>query len=92
MDDASAERASPFACDMNTIEPDRRGEHMATIDELFRAVGDIRELPNGYAFKLPNELDVLLRGRNSSRSKGCAVRSSVLLLRLSRKMVWFGLA
>jgi hypothetical protein len=61
MNDASAEKVSPFACDMSAIEPDRRGEHIATIDELFRAVEDIRELPNGYAFKLPNESNVLIK-------------------------------
>jgi hypothetical protein len=59
MNDANAKKVSPFACDMSAIAPDRRGEHMATIDELFRAVEDIQELPNGYAFKLPNEQDVL---------------------------------
>ena len=61
MNDASADKVSPFACDMSAIEPDRRGEHMATIDELFRAVEDIQELPNGYAFKLANEPDVFFR-------------------------------
>jgi hypothetical protein len=60
MNEAHAEKVSPFACDMRAIAPDRRGAHMATIEELFRAVEDIQELPNGYAFKLPNEQDVLL--------------------------------
>ncbi len=59
MNDANAEKVSPFACDMSAIEPDRRDEHIATIDELFRAVENIRELLNGYAFRLPNEPDVL---------------------------------
>ena len=59
MNDANAEKVSPFACDMSAIEPDRRGEHIATIDELFRAVENIRELLNGYAFRLANEPDVL---------------------------------
>lgn len=61
MNEANAEKVSPFACDMSAIEPDSRGEHIATINELFRAVEDIRELPNGYAFRLPNKPDVLLR-------------------------------
>ncbi len=61
MNDSNAEKITPFACDMSAIEPDRRGEHMATIDELFRAIEDIRELPNGYAFRLPNKPDVLFR-------------------------------
>jgi hypothetical protein len=61
MTDERAERVSPFACDMNAIEPERRGEHIRTTDELFRAVEEIRELADGYAFKLANEADILLR-------------------------------
>src|SRR5688572_13161121 len=52
---------SPFACDMTAIEVSQRGRHIATIDELFRAVEEIRELSNGYAFRLPNESDVLVK-------------------------------
>ncbi|HEY0174711.1 MAG TPA: hypothetical protein VGB98_27085 [Pyrinomonadaceae bacterium] len=52
---------SPFACDMTAIEASQRGPHIATTGELFRAVEEIRELPNGYAFRLPNESDVLTK-------------------------------
>lgn len=61
MTDANAEKLSPFACDMSAIEPARRGEHMATIGELFRAVEEMRELANGYAFRLADEPEILLR-------------------------------
>ena len=53
-------RESPFACDMTAIAPDQRGAHMATIEKLFRSVQSMRELPDGYAFELPNESNVLL--------------------------------
>ena len=33
---------------------------MATIDKLFRSVHKLCELPDGYAFELPNESDVLI--------------------------------
>lgn len=46
---------------MNAIEQEQRARHIATIDALFRAVLGVRELPDGYAFRLPNESDVLLR-------------------------------
>ena len=52
---------SPFACDMTAIEASQRGQHIATIDELFRAVEEIRELSNGFAFRLPNEADALIK-------------------------------
>ncbi|MCA1622132.1 MAG: hypothetical protein LC795_23250 [Acidobacteria bacterium] len=61
MNDAETEKVSPFACDMNAIEASQRGQHIATIDGLFRAVEEIRELSNGYAFRLPNESDVLIK-------------------------------
>ena len=51
---------SPFACDMTAIAPEQRGAHIATIEKLFRSVQSSRELPDGYAFELPNEPDVLL--------------------------------
>ncbi len=54
------EKEFPFACDMTAIAPDRRGAHMETIKKLFRLVRSSRELPDGYAFELPNESDVLL--------------------------------
>jgi hypothetical protein len=44
---------------MNAIPPDGRGRHVATARQLFRAVIDVRELPDGYAFRLPNDADTL---------------------------------
>jgi hypothetical protein len=54
------EKESPFACDMTAIAPELRDEHVAAIKKLFGAVQVIRELPDGYAFELPNESDVLV--------------------------------
>jgi hypothetical protein len=54
-------KESPLACDMSAIEPDRREHHIATAGQLFRAVTDIRELPDGYAFCLPGDPNILLK-------------------------------
>ena len=51
---------SSFACDMTAIAPDQRGAHIATIEKLFRLVQSKRELPDGYAFELPNDSEVVL--------------------------------
>jgi hypothetical protein len=51
---------SPFACDMTAIAPEQRDAHVATIQRLFSSVQSKRELPDGYAFELPNESDTLL--------------------------------
>lgn len=45
---------SPFACNMNGFDPAERQEHVAAIREVFGAVEEIRELPDGYAFRLPS--------------------------------------
>ena len=54
------EKESPFACDMSAIAPEQRTAHFANIDQLFRTVESIRELPDGYTFQLPNQPEVLL--------------------------------
>ena len=51
----------PFACDMTALEPPTRQQHIATTQALFEAVEFVDELPNGYAFRLPNESEVLMR-------------------------------
>jgi hypothetical protein len=54
------EKESPFACDMTAIAAEQRAAHLATTNKLFGAVETVRELSNGYAFRFPNESDVLL--------------------------------
>ena len=54
------EKESPFACDMSAIAADQRSAHLATIEKLFQTVKSIRELPDGYSFRLPNEANILL--------------------------------
>jgi len=54
------DKESPFACDMTAIPPEQRGVHIATIERLFRSAKSMRELPDGYAFELPNDSDALL--------------------------------
>lgn len=51
----------PFACDMTAIAAEQRDGHLIMITELFSLVQKIRELPDGYAFDLPNEPAVLLK-------------------------------
>jgi len=44
---------------MDAIEPNKREQHIARAKYLFHAVSEIRELPDGYAFLLPNKSDAL---------------------------------
>ena len=60
-DETHAAEESPLACDMNAIEPGERARHVANAGELFRAVEEIKELPGGYAFRLPNDSGALVK-------------------------------
>lgn len=59
--DTQASKESPIACDMSPIEPSRREHHIATGKEVFRAIAEIRELPDGYAFQLPDDPNMLVK-------------------------------
>ena len=52
---------TPFACDMSAIPPEERGGHIAAIQAVFGAVEEVRELPDGYSFRLANETGLLLK-------------------------------
>lgn len=60
-DETRAAGESPIACDMSAIEPGLRAGHVTTGEQLFRAMGEIRELPDGYAFRLPAGTEILLK-------------------------------
>jgi hypothetical protein len=46
--------SAPFACDMTAIPAEQRGAHHALIRRLMsEAVEQIRELPDGLAFRFP---------------------------------------
>ena len=61
MADMTTSQVSSFVCDMNAIRPEHRDRHMATALEVFQAVQSIRELSNGFAFRLPNETTLLMK-------------------------------
>ena len=55
------EDESPIACDMSAIDPGLRAQHVANGGQVFRAAVEIRELTDGYAFRLTPESDALLK-------------------------------
>jgi hypothetical protein len=57
--DPRPRQESHIACDMSAIEPGLRAGHVATGGRLFRAAEEVREVPDGYAFRLPSEADTL---------------------------------
>ena len=72
MDNPSTSQESPFACNMNAIPPTERGQHVAAIREIFGAVEEIREIPDGYSFRLPNDSAFLTKAADFiSRERFC---------------------
>ena len=92
--DADVRKESPIACDMSAIEPDRREQHVATGKGVFRAVTEIRERPDGYAFRLPDEPDVLVKTVEfiSLEKLCCPFLSFVIEVEAEGGAVWLRLA
>jgi len=44
---------SGFACNLRALTAEQRKEHAALASELFASVQEQKELPDGYAFRLP---------------------------------------
>ena len=51
----------PIACDLTAIPASIREVHVASIPQVFRSAQEIRELPNGYAFRFSNEPGAFMR-------------------------------
>jgi hypothetical protein len=51
----------PFACDMTAFDPSERKRHLDAIQEVFGGVEEVRELPDGYSFRLPGEAAWLMK-------------------------------
>jgi hypothetical protein len=62
----------PFACNMLAISVEQRPLHEAIIEELRRAIQEIRELPDGYAFRFTaNEQTLMMLSEFISRERLC---------------------
>ncbi len=51
----------PIACDLTAIPAEQREHHNATAEQIFASVLETREVPDGYAFHLPEEPGMLLK-------------------------------
>ena len=48
--------SQPIACDLTAISAADREQHIPTATQIFQTAQVVQELPNGYAFRLPNEM------------------------------------
>ncbi len=64
--------APPIACDPTALDEDERAVHAESATALFERVTDLRELSDGYAFRLPAETEVVREaGAFVSRERLC---------------------
>ncbi len=64
--------SSPIACDPSAIDEAEHDEHRRVSNALFERITDLRELSDGYAFRLPAETDVVqAAGTFVSRERLC---------------------
>lgn len=93
MGDARIEKERPFACVMEAIEPGERPRHAAAAKGLFGSVKEVRELPDGYAFRLPAGADSIMRAAEfiSLESLCCPFFCFTLEVGPERGAVWLRL-
>ena len=60
MDKPQAEEVN-IACNMGAIAPDERMAHATKAENIFQAALEIREIADGYAFRLPLEDAMLIQ-------------------------------
>lgn len=51
----------PLVCNLGTIDEQQRPEHERNTRELFAEIDEVRELDEGYAFRIPAHTDSLVR-------------------------------
>lgn len=50
----------PIACDPSALTEEQQARWMIVGKQMYQAIREVRDLPNGYAFRLPNDADTLL--------------------------------
>lgn len=50
---------APIACDLSALDSDALNEHKRISEAVLGSVNEIRERPDGYAFRLPTETDMI---------------------------------
>lgn len=50
---------SPIVCDLTALTDEERREHISTTQEMFAALQEAKELPDGYGFRFPATAEML---------------------------------
>lgn len=82
--DTSTRREVIIACAPHAVPSEQRERWMIVGTQLYAAVQEVQELPDGYAFRLPTDLKCCSWWLKTSTWNGCVARSYVLRSKLSR--------
>jgi len=88
---AGAHAEEPFACNLNALTPSERNAHLDVSRRLLGAVQETRELPNGYAFRLPPDALVTAAQWVSRERKCCPFFTFEIEVARSGGPVWLRL-
>ncbi|MDR8391890.1 hypothetical protein NC796_12095 [Aliifodinibius sp. S!AR15-10] len=62
----------PIACDLSAIDENELEDHRENGQAVFDAINKIREIPDGYAFRIPAQTDTIRRaGAFIARERLC---------------------
>lgn len=63
---------APFACNMQAISAEERPRHLEVIGQMRQAMEEIKELPDGYAFRFAaSQPSILLASEFVARERAC---------------------
>lgn len=60
LSDTTAAIELPIVCDPSALTPEQTERWMIVGKQMYQAVQEVRELPNGYAFRLPSDAAMLM--------------------------------
>ncbi len=91
--DCAAENSSniPIACDLSAISNEKRGEHIETAKNLFASFKEVKDLPDGYAFRVPPDFESIMRTAEFTTTERLCCPFFTFTLQIKGNEVWLSL-
>ncbi|HEX6291686.1 MAG TPA: hypothetical protein VFZ66_21050 [Herpetosiphonaceae bacterium] len=82
----------PIACDLSALSAEQRQRHTALSEQLAQAVQEVRELPDGYAFRYTtNDATWMIAAEYVSLERRCCPFFVFTLMLDADRTVWLHL-
>jgi hypothetical protein len=82
---------SPIDCNINAIPANQREQHEKLSAALFAAVEAVQQLPDGYAFKLPNTSEAIVQAAKFISNERLCCEFFNFALQVKAGVVWLQL-